>query len=424
MMYPRLLIISNEGFSKTSSNGRTLANLLAGWPKAQLAQFCLIDENPDFDTCENIFQVSDGQALRALFGRAEGGVLHPEAGSAPMGSVDSAAGLRSSLPRNTLTMLARDFVWSTGRWKRCGFDKWVADFAPQLVLLQAGDTGFMLELAMQVAKQYRIPLAVYNSENYYFKDFNYFQDSGLSAALYGFFHRRFQRQMRRLMEQGDCFLYLCDKLTRMYAAEFGREGHTVYTPASVIRHGQAKTGAFRTAYLGNLGLGRHLALIEFASVLREIDPSLSLDVYGNATEEIKSAFAACDTIRFHGLVPYETVQQVMADSSLLIHVEGKDPFTVKDLEAGFSTKIADCLGSGTPLLLYAPPTIACSEYVQEQKCAFYASDPDTLQSALRAAMDPKQTQTILDRAYEVACENHDSQKTTKSVQALLCGLVK
>ncbi len=31
--YPRVLIISNECLSLSSSNGRTLRNLLVGWPK-------------------------------------------------------------------------------------------------------------------------------------------------------------------------------------------------------------------------------------------------------------------------------------------------------------------------------------------------------------------------------------------------------
>ena len=424
MTYPRMLVFSNDGFSRSSSNGRTLANLLTGWPRENLAQFCLTNEDPDFAVCANIFRVTDGQALRALWGNAEGCLLQP----APQQFAASASGPRPSgqggIPRNTLTMLLRDFVWNTGRWKRCGFDNWVSDFAPELVLLQAGDTGFMHELAMRTAAKYHIPLAVYNSENYYFKDFDYFRDSGLSAALYGFFHRRFQRQMRRLMAQGSCFLYSCDKLTRMYGAEFGREGHTVYTPASNIHHGAAKNGLFQVSYLGNLGLGRHLALIEVGEVLREIDPSLHVDIYGSASEEIKAAFDTCPAVQFHGRVSYEMVQEIMAESSLLIHAEGKDPFTVEDLSCAFSTKIADCLGSGTPLLLYAPESIACSEYVREQDCAFYAANREELNAALLAAMDPVQAQAKLDRAYEVACVNHNAEKTPRRVQELLCGLVE
>lgn len=416
---PRVLIVSNDCLSQSSSNGRTLRNFLLGWPRERLAQFYIQNNTPDFTICAHFFQVTDGQALRALWGRAEGGVLEP------VNDTEGGAASRSGwggLPRNSLTMLVRDLVWSTGRWKRCGFDRWVEEFRPELVLLQAGDCSFMMELAMDTAKRYRIPLAVYHSENYYFKDFNYFRDSGLSAALHGLFHRRLQRSMRRLMAQADGFMYTCDKLTQMYRREFGREGLTVYTPASVIRHGTAKTGAFQAAYLGNLGLGRHLVLIELAEVLQEIDPTLYLDVYGSATEEIQAAFDACSAIHFHGRVPYETVQRVMSEASLLVHVEGRDPFTVKDLEVGFSTKIADCLGSGTPFLLCAPETIACSEYVREQGCAFYASDREELKTALLAAMDPVQAQAKLDRAYEVALENHNLEKTPQVVRDLLCGL--
>ena len=52
MQYPRLLIISNECLSSVSSNGRTLRNLLIGWPKEKLAQFHIRRTAPDHSVCD------------------------------------------------------------------------------------------------------------------------------------------------------------------------------------------------------------------------------------------------------------------------------------------------------------------------------------------------------------------------------------
>ena len=49
----RILIISNECLSTSSSNGRTLRNFLLGWPKECIAQFFLKSAEPDYDVCEN-----------------------------------------------------------------------------------------------------------------------------------------------------------------------------------------------------------------------------------------------------------------------------------------------------------------------------------------------------------------------------------
>ena len=56
-MEPKVLVISNECFSKTSSNGRTLGNFFLGWPQDRLAQFYISSADPDFDYCKNYFRV-------------------------------------------------------------------------------------------------------------------------------------------------------------------------------------------------------------------------------------------------------------------------------------------------------------------------------------------------------------------------------
>ena len=57
----RLLVIGHNCFSRTGSNGRTLANFLKGWPKEKLAQLYIHVEQPDFEICENYFCITDSQ---------------------------------------------------------------------------------------------------------------------------------------------------------------------------------------------------------------------------------------------------------------------------------------------------------------------------------------------------------------------------
>ena len=73
--YPRVLVFSNTCFSKSDSNGRTLGNLFSGWPKGRLAQFYIKSATPDFDVCDRYFLVTDGQALKAAFGKCKSGIV-------------------------------------------------------------------------------------------------------------------------------------------------------------------------------------------------------------------------------------------------------------------------------------------------------------------------------------------------------------
>lgn len=406
----RILVLSQVSFSTSSANGRTLGNLFRGYPKEALAQFSLIAPDPDFDVCANIYQVSDRDAVRAFFGKKVGRRLEPPTeGEAKPSASQNSGGAHGRFRGSPAMLIARNIVWGRRGWRK-GFDRWVAEFQPQLVLLQVGNMAFMIDLALEVARQYHIPLAVFNSENFYFKDFNYFRGSH-SDFLYPVFQNHFRRHYRRMMEYATCFIYTCDKLVRLHREEFGTVGITIYTPATVIRHGAArKKEKFQVSYLGSLGLNRHLPLIQIAETLQKINPSLYLDVYGGADEDVKKMLTACPAVHYHGFVSYAEVLRIMEESSLLVHAEANDPFTARDLETGFSTKIADSLGCGTPFLLYAPKSIACAEYIMDNGGAFYASSPEELEPVLRDAMDLKKAQEKLDRAYVTAQENHCDEK--------------
>ena len=133
--YPRLLIVSNECISAATSNGRTLRNFLVGWPKENIAQFCIRSTAPDMATCGNYFFVSDRHALRSfLTGKAASGEMIPEERDAAYS--DAPGG------RNALTMLIRNLVWKSGRWCSKAFYRWVEDCAPELILFQSGDSVF------------------------------------------------------------------------------------------------------------------------------------------------------------------------------------------------------------------------------------------------------------------------------------------
>ena len=107
--YPRILVISNNCFSKTDSNGRTLGNFFMGWPKERLAQFYIQNAYPDLDVCENYFRVTDSQALKSIFGKKRGGRVKKS--DAVSDTVSNSAVSTNKTKRNALTMILRNIVW-------------------------------------------------------------------------------------------------------------------------------------------------------------------------------------------------------------------------------------------------------------------------------------------------------------------------
>lgn len=417
----KVLVISNNCFSKTDSNGRTLGNFFLGWDKNCLAQFYIQSSQPDFDYCENYFRVTDFQALSAFkTGKCNGGVVEkPEEN--PGNSAGQGA---SKSKRNALTMTARNLVWQSGRWQSCGFWQWVADFAPDIVLLQAGDCAFMYRLAVKVAKKQNAKLVIYNSEGYYFKNFDYFRSSGIAKLLYPIFWWDLKKAVKKAYHRCAHIFYLCDGLKMAYDREFSAPSETIYT-ASELTAGNftGQNNTFKVSYCGNLGLERHKGLIEIADALQSISKDIHIDVYGRASQAVIEDFEKCSGIRYHGLIPYDQVKTVMYESDVILHIESFDAFYREDLKFAFSTKIADALSCGTCFLLYAPENLACSQYLTENQAGYVVSEKGELSGVLKQLIaEPESRKKYIPQALAVAEKNHRAENNIKRFQDTLNGL--
>lgn len=409
--FPKVLVISNNGFSKTDSNGRTLGNFFAGWPKDRLAQFYIQNASPDFEVCENYFRVTDVQAVKALLGKRLGGVVDAaESGEAFHPPVGGVAGGQK---RNALTMLARNAVWNLGAWKRSGFYAWADEFAPEAVLLQAGDSSFMFALARKTAARYGVPLLIYNSEDYYFRDYDYFCAKGSAHWCYGLFRLGFCREFRRTQRHTAHNVYICDSLKAAYDAEFDTPSTALYT-ATELKPFAPKVGGdgFTASYLGNFGFHRYEALVEVAEILQSLSPDYYLDVYGIIPNDtVRTAFEGCKGIRYNGFLDYEGVTRVMQGSDLLIHVEKDTPFNRETLRFGFSTKIADSLACGRCFLLYAPETVECYRYTEQNELAYTANSREKLADILRLlTQDVSARERYIANAQSAVAQRHSLKK--------------
>lgn len=420
MKKPNVLIISNNCFSQTDSNGRTLQSFFGGWPEEKLAQFYIQNSAPDFSVCQNFFRVTDGQALRAFLGKGSGGGIVTEEAAR---SAQSSAGSGKKHQRTALTMLLRELVWNSRRWYSAEFQAWLDAFNPQVVLLQAGDCAFMFHIAEHIARQYRVPLVIYNSEAYYFKKFDYFQGKGLSHWCYPLFRWQFCRQFRKTLRQAATSIYICDLLREDYDRAFDLPSEVIYT-ASAMQAAEKSTSTpdFTVSYLGNLGVGRHEPLVEIANALQELSPDLYLDIYGKLPNEtVKTAFEGCPGIRYKGFVSYEQVAEIMCSSDLLVHGENFSGFYREDLKYAFSTKIADSLACGTCFLLYAPEEMACTRYLTENQAAWTASCSEDLKKTLRLLAEcPKERTRYLKNAAALAEKNHRAEQNARRFQDILC----
>lgn len=416
--YPRTLVFSNNSFSHSNSNGRTLGNLFSGWPKDRLAQFAIMCIDPDFDLCTNYYQVKDTEALAAIT-KGEKAVTGTAVSPASAAGAQRYGG--KSGGKTALRMLIRNAVWNSRCWLGPRFKKWINDFGPEIIVVQSGDSAFMLSLARRIARKRHIPLVIYNTEGYLFFDHNFMHHHWSDAIAFPLFKWHYRRTFRKVLAASAHSIYLNDKLRDDYCAYMSHRATVIYN-SSALKFSPKDTFDVppRISYLGNLGLRRTEALAEVGSVLRSISPDLHIDVYGNTDKTRAEFLNNAPGVKYHGVLSYTDVVDTIRQSDILFHVEKNDPVLCRELRYAFSTKIADSICSGHNFVIYAPANLACSQYVISTGAAWHADTPDSLRKVLVNLLDPMhpRRQQILDNA-RIAARSHRLETNAETFRKIL-----
>lgn len=422
MYYPRVIVIANNSFSNTDSNGRTLGNLFVGWPKDKLAQFCISTDGPNFELCDNYYCITDKEALNAFlhFRKAQGKRLESSEEKTVTGS-------KGEGKKTLLMMMARNLIWGANRWKSKAFKKWVADFNPEIILLLFGESAFMLNIGTSISKELNVPLVMFNTEGYYFFKSNYCRTkTKWDWLLFPIFQGLYRKQVRKTMARVEYSMYLNQLLQADYDKEFGGPSTVLYTSSALENEDHQFNSEHPVfSYIGNLTFDRPKALMEVADVLQSINPLYKLDLYGKPLDKIiEDELINHPGISYKGFVKYDEVQKVIRNSDVLFHAESQDRRWEESLRYGFSTKIADSVSSGTCFVLYASAQIACSQYIKETGAGWFADNIVDLKKSLEEILfNEGKRQEVLNRAKLVARENHSLSNNSKKFREIIIDCV-
>lgn len=417
----RVLVISYNALMSSLSNGRTMQSLLQGIKPENISLFTCYG-TPDAGSCASAFKISNKDALRSLLRPSKCGSVIDMTCTGELQNAAVSEDARKGA-KKAWKYLVKELVWRFGRWKNKKLKAWLQEQKPDAVLYMYGDSPAMQGLAVYVSKMLSVPLVVYSCEDYCFKDYNYI-DHKKHSITFKAYQRWSKRASKILFTRASALITNSDQLGRDYKEKYGIENVSTVMMASNMTY--VENSAVRpieeicVAYLGNLGKHRAQALLEVGKALQSIDRRLKLDVYGRASDEVRTQLEACAGIRYCGFVPYQRVQEVMRSSALLIEAINCDPYVCKDMKYGFSTKCADSFACGTPYLVYAPDAIIETAFAKEHNCAFVAATAAELKETLKKALfdEAARAQQLL-AAKRVTALYFDHQKNIEAVRRVL-----
>ena len=420
--FPNILVIANCCFSKTDSNGRTLANLFTYWPKEKIADFFVTPVDIDFERCSNYYCISDSEVIKSL-------THFSTLKSRPIdkGIQKNAPNGRQKIRKKTpLKAILRNLAWSIVNWKTKEFEDWLDSFNPEVILLMNSDAIFVLRIAEYISNSRNIPIVIFNTEGFYFLKKNCMYQGFLGDTLYRLYQSFYRRAYEDIMRQSSYSFYLNGLLKEDYDKAFNQPSSVLYTASNInVRKEGFNQEHPRFCYIGNFGYKRYEVLIEVGKVLNSIDKNYILEIYGNPLPEIEKKFKESVGIEYRGMLNYQQVLETMTSCDVLFHVESQDEELQDVLRYGFSTKIADSITTGTPFVIYASPDIACSRYIKDTNAGWQVSNPGELKEIIIKIINNSTEREIIKKnSMIVAKENHSVEEVCKKFNETITDIVE
>ena len=190
-----------------------------------------------------------------------------------------------------------------------------------------------------------------------------------------------------------------------------------------------RSGTFRLRYAGSIWPmhADALRLIARAVAMRraagdDIEFVLNTDDRGWQLNE--SVWRETGTTN-DGLVAYDGLRGVLGDSDLLVVASSFEAEHARMSRSSVQTKITDYFAAGRAILNVGPADGACARFLRARDAALYADQPDVAAAAevLRNAMAQRSSlNTIARRGWEVCVRDHEVGAVSAKMAHFLAGL--
>lgn len=419
----KVLIISHNPVSDQSNMGKTFLSLFSGFLPSQLCQLYIYPTIPNAPVCGSSYRVTDKDALRSRLHRGPvGGPIHPSRIGTVAGQFEhpgDATLYRNRRNKSPLRQLMRDAMWRLSRWDTPQLRQWLQEQAPDCIFVAPGGAKFLYDIALRIGEERQIPIVTYLCDEHYFVK--------TPKSLLGKLRLKLLRgKMEQLLARSAALTVISQELKELYAA-FGLPVQILMTGSAFLpaQFPAAAAAPTQICYFGNIRCGRYRSLAILADVLdglnREMNRDWKLRIYtAEQDPDILASLGQYQSLQLCPFVSGDDFRRALLDAQLLLHVEDFDSESIHLVRNSVSTKIADSLASGVPLVAFGPAGIASVEHLRRNQCALIADDPAKLRSVLlRAFTDAEARRTAAQNGLDTARRCHSSPAVSGQLKQLL-----
>lgn len=370
----RVLTLSNIEWSDSNAFGNTMSNFFADVPEIELASLYRRSSKPHNGVCKKYYKIPVSSIVKKFFtSKKIGAYFETDASGGAVVTADAeqkAIGFVHKFKLGRIIYAIEDMLFATKKWENDNFKAFLKDFNPDIVFSFA-----------KASKTHLLFLNTIKKHCPECKHVTFIVDDIYAA----FSSKKYKKIISEQLNLAAKVYAITPSLARKYKELFGVEIDILTKGCDFSCPVNEKKNPVKTiVYAGNLLYGRDKTLIKLAEEIKKhnecSDNKLMLNVYSPTVvdESIKNAMNIQGASQFMGAKPYNEIVEIMNSADVVLHVESFDEEQKKVVMHSFSTKITDCMQSGSVLFSIGPKEVASIEATKNIDGAFCATDIDEI----------------------------------------------
>ena len=285
--------------------------------------------------------------------------------------------------KNKWIYYINDLVWMSKIWLNNSFKSFVQERKPDIFFAFAYSPASLWSVISYLKKNTNCKIVLFIADN-------------VRGSFSGY--KRLRRSVNtklldKCINAADKLYAVSDEMSELYSNIYRRKVTTLYKGCDLSSKLKSKTNnPIIFTYAGNLLWGRDDTLSIVAKSIEKLNRNgvrAKLKVYSGATitPELEKKLSIPNASELMGSRTYGEIKQILHDSDVVLHVESFEEDTKELVKYSFSTKITDCLQSGSQVFGIGPKDIASIEYIRKVDGAIVVDEIDSIQNAISHIVD-------------------------------------
>lgn len=363
----RVLIISDVPWRDDNSVGNTYSNIFNNFENVEFANLYCKPGKPDSKIVKCYFQITEKELLLNLIGKKKKDTPLNNNNVEVFNRKEQKIYDIARTLRFQSFFLIRELIWEIGNWKTKELRTFLSEYKPDIIFTFCLESLYYNKLIDYCRNYTESKLVLFFADDIY----TYSKRNPI-YSIYKYYSRQ---RIKKLAKTSDLIYGATPQLCDEYSDIFKKKITPLYKICEdIIQNKSGVNDPLKITYTGNLFYGRWKTLVLIAQAIKEINldsTKVRLDIYttGLTTKQMDNMLNLKGASRLLGAIPYEQVKEVLKDSDIVLHVESFDKKEIKKTRLSFSTKIVDCMQSGSCLLAIGPEETASIRLLKDYNIA-------------------------------------------------------